>query len=362
MKKKITIGLVLILVMTAILSVTAHAADLPQATQSGGTTISITDITPREDGENEKQKAENYTVGSYYPIEVETAEDHGIQLLVKTFLVPSYTDPQTLIQTDLIRRGIAYEPTDILRQEIAGEDEKKTVSQTVTMESETDDLDDILSLLGATMDYREDGFTGTLTLDKSSIRTKESGSSSYAYQMKETREFNNLDRNDLAYIPKTVEKNGVTLSLADVNWIPMASGADNSEVPSLYKAEATYTGTAYGSKADGYTVTAEYTGEVSRAAEGQVIYRIVYEEIPLMEKSAGFSFPWKTVGLVMLGIVILAGIGTGIFFLVRFIKDRKPRERKVQRERSYQQDPYADRPRMHRPEMLRAMDRGMEDE
>ena len=361
MKKKFTIGLVLILVMAAVLSITAHAADPSQTDQSGGTTISITDITPREDGENEKQKAENYTVGSYYPIEVETAEDHGIQLLVKTFLVPSDTNPQTLIQTDLIRRGIAYEPSDILRQEIAGEDERKTVSQSVTMESETDNVDDILSLLSATMDYREDGFTGTLALDKSSIRTKEAGTSSYAYQMKETREFNNLDRNDLAYIPKTVEKKGVTLSLADVNWIPMASSADNSEVPSLYKAEATYTGTAYGSKADGYTVTAVYTGEVIKAAEGQVIYRIVYEEVQTIV-STSFSFPWKTVGLVALGVAILAGIGTGIFFLVRFIRVREPRERKVQRERSYQQDPYADRPKMHRPEMLLAMDRGMEDE
>ena len=39
MKKKLTISLVLILVMAAVLSITAHAADLPQAVQNGGTTI-----------------------------------------------------------------------------------------------------------------------------------------------------------------------------------------------------------------------------------------------------------------------------------------------------------------------------------
>ena len=152
------------------------------------------------------------------------------------------------------------------------------------------------------MDYREDGFVGTLVLDKDSIKTAEAGTSNYSYQMKEVKEFSNLDRNDLAYIPKTAEKNGVTLKLADVEWIPMASGADNSEVPSLFKANATYTGTAWGSKADGYTVTANYTGEVSKATEGQVMYSIVYEEVaPLVVAS---TFPWKTIGMVVLAIVV----------------------------------------------------------
>ena len=93
------------------------------------------------------------------------------------------------------------------------------------------------------------------------MKAKETGTSSYSYQLKETKEYTGLDRNAPYYIPKTTEKNGVTLKLADVKWTPMASGAENSEVPSLFQATALYTGTAWGSKADGYTVTAEYTAE-----------------------------------------------------------------------------------------------------
>ena len=91
------------------MSVTAFA-EQPQTVigaDGNGTSIAITDITPREDEENE-QKAEqktNYRVGSFYPIEIQTAEEDGIRLLVKTFLVPQGTDPAALIEEGLTRRG-----------------------------------------------------------------------------------------------------------------------------------------------------------------------------------------------------------------------------------------------------------------
>lgn len=333
-KKKIGIAPVILLVMAAVLSIRAHAAGSPQTVidaDGSGTTISVTDITPREDKQNETK---DYTIGSYYPVEVQTAEDHGIQLLVKTFLVPEGTDPQTLVEGDLTQRGISYEVSDILRQDMPGEIEKKTVSQTVTLESETEELDDILLLLSSSMDYHEDGFAGMLALDKSSIRRKETGTSGYSYQLKETKEFTGLDRNDPYYIPKTTEKNGVTLTLSDVQWTPMASGADNSEVPSLYRATAVYTGTAWGSKADGYIVTADYTGEVSRTTQGTVKYSIVYEEIQggAVQQTAGktegegtaFSFPWKTGLIVIVCIAVIGAGGFGIFWMVA----TRPRKRR----------------------------------
>ncbi len=327
MKKKIGMMLAVLLAAAVVLSVTAHAVESPQAVMvggDGGTTISITDITPREENEEDSgNETKSYTISNYYPVAVQTTEEGGVRLLVKTFLVPQGADPQTLIEEDLTRRGVAYEVTDILRRELAGEVEQKAVSRTVTLDAETDKMEDILPLLKSTMDYREDGYSGTLAQYKSSVQAKAAGTSSYAYPLKEIKEFSNLDRNDLAYIPKTATKNGVTLSLADVEWIPMASGTDNSDVPSLFKAEATYTGTAWGSKADGYTVAADYTGEVSRETEGQVMYSIVYEEVlPL----ANSDFPWKTVGLVVLAIGLGAGVGTGIFFLVKFCQDQKPKK------------------------------------
>ena len=355
MKKKVGMTLAALLAAAVVLSVTAHGAEPPQAvigSGDGGTAISITDITPREgdNKEDRRDETKHYIVGSCYPVSVQTAEEGGVRLLVKTFLVPEDTDPQTLVEKNLTRRGVAYEATDILRQEQPGETEKKTVSQTMTLESETDKMEDIFPLLKSTMDYQKDGFSGTLTLDRDSIHTKETGTSNYSYQLKETKEYTGLDRSDPYYIPKTTEKNGITLSLADVKWTPMASGAENSEVPSLFRATALYTGTAWGSKADGYTVTAEYTGEVSRMTKGQVLYSIVYEEV-LPEKA---PFPWRTTGSVILAVGIAASAGVGLFYLVLFRKKRKAGK--------VPGDPYADRPKMHRPEMLQVMDRGLGEE
>ena len=102
--------------------------------------------------------------------------------------------------------GTAISITDTLRQEQPGEVEKKTVSQTMTLESETDKMEDILPLLKSTMDYRVDGFSGTLILDRDSIQTKETGTSNYSYQLKETKEYTGLDRNDPYYIPRPPRK------------------------------------------------------------------------------------------------------------------------------------------------------------
>ena len=111
----------------------------------------------------------------------------------------------------------------------------------------------------------------------------------------------------------------------------MASGADNSGVPSLYRATALYTGTAWGSKVDGYTVTAEYTGEVSKAIEGQILYRIVYEEVQPTQTASTFS--WKTtLEVAAFGVVIMAVIGAGICSLVCLcLKKKAPKGRRANR-------------------------------
>ena len=107
------------------MNVTAFAEQPPQTVigaDENGTSITITDITPREDEENE-QKAErktNYKVGNFYPIEIQTAEEDGTRLLVKTFLVPQGTDPAALVEEGLTRRGVEYHVSDILRLELSG--------------------------------------------------------------------------------------------------------------------------------------------------------------------------------------------------------------------------------------------------
>ena len=270
--------------------------------------------------------------------------------------MPKGTDPQALIEESLTRRGITYQVSDILLRELEGDSQTKPVTKTVTTPAETDDTEELLTLLSPTLEYGEDGYAGTLSLDPSSISAKAADTTSYSYTLKDTREYTGLDRNDPYYIPKSAEKNGVTLTLADVQWTPMASAGDNSEVPSLYKATAVYTGTAWGSKADGYLVTASYTGEATKTEEGQKMVSIVYEEIPAA--SLFGSFPWQAVLLVLTGAGAITGGVFGVRRLIAKGKDTSEnRKSKLVRE-----DPYDGRPPMDLPDLLDEMDRGLEED
>ena len=346
-------ALLLACLMAVGLGTTAFAEE-PQTvvnTENGGASISITDITPREEQEDETESS--FQTG-YYPIAIETAEDAGVRLLVKTFLVPEGTDPQALVEESLTRRGITYQVSDILLRELEGDSQTKPVTKTVTTPAETDDTEELLALLAPTLAYSEDGYTGALSLDPSSISAKAADTTSYSYTLKDTREYTGLDRNDPYYIPKSAEKNGVTLTLADVQWTPMASAGDNSEVPSLYKATAVYTGTAWGSKADGYLVTVSYTGEATKAEEGQKMVSIVYEETPGV--SLFGSFPWQAVLLVLTGVGVLTG---GVFGVRRLIA--KGKDAANNRGKS-SENSYVGRPTMDLPDLLDEMDRGLEED
>lgn len=356
------------------MGVTAFAAELPQTvidTEPGGTSITITDITPREentDEQKEESRPKGYTVGSHYPVEIQTAEDHGFQLLVKTFVVPEGTDPQELIEEGLTRRGVEYQVSDILRRELDGSTDRKTISETVIIPAESDDEDELLALFDPEMAYSENGYTGTLTLKESSITAETTDTEGYAYTIKDVKEYTGLDRNDPYYIPKTAQKNGVTLELADVQWTAMASAAENSEVPSLFKATATYTGTGWGSKAKEYLVTAAYTGEVAKTSGGDVLYSIIYEEIPaaleLPDVGSGAlgSVDWGSVLTVIFGVILCGGLAVGAVFGIKWLLQKREENAAAREMNRAQHDPYAGRPAMDLPDMLDEMDRGLEDE
>ena len=268
--------------------------------------------------------------------------------------MPEGTDPQALIEESLTRRGITYQVSDILLRELEGDAQTKPVTKTVTIPAETDDTEELLTLLSPILEYGEHGYAGTLSLDPSSISAKAADTTSYSYTLKDTREYTGLDRNDPYYIPKSAEKNGVTLTLADVQWTPMASAGDNSEVPSLYKATAVYTSTAWGSKADGYLVTASYTGEATKTEEGQKMVSIVYEEVPAA--SLFGSFPWQAVLLVLIGAGALTGGVFGVRRLVAKGKDAANNRGKSS------ENSYVGRPTMDLPDLLDEMDRGLEED
>jgi hypothetical protein len=156
------------------------------------------------------------------------------------------------------------------------------------------------------------------------------------------REYNALDRNDLAYIPKTVTKNGVTLQLEDVEWVVMGTTpSGDSLVPNLFKAIAAYSGTATGARVSGYTATITYSGTVERTIPGETLYSVVYRGEPTPAPAADSQAEkpartfWPAFLIVTWFLVLLTGAGAAAFVFVR-------RRRKATEAEEYENDDFVE--------------------
>ena len=177
----------------------------------------------------------------------------------------------------------------------------------------------VLALLPAEKEFvTDDGLTGILSLDLSTVRVEVAGYGSSTKEVSATRSYPNLAGQDTQYIPKTIEEDGRTLTLQTVNWqTDNTANMDGYAVGDRFTAVATYTGTATSSYVKGYTVTADYTGTVSRIALNKVRYVAIFEGTPLEpivptedESTGPAQFNWLAIA-VPFGIVALVGAGTG---------------------------------------------------
>ena len=290
------------LLAVLLLCTTVYAAEpeLPEG-------ITITDIT-------EYAAATEYTLPQFYPTDIQTKTEDGVKLLLKTFEVGADISPSALIEANLTQNGVEYELRDITRQTFPDTQERKTVSQSVTVESDSDKTKDILPLLPKSMDYSESGYIGQLLLDEASISTEVESTEGYRYAVTDTREYPGLVRNDPYLIPKTVQKSGVTLTLCDVKWSP---GSDYDPNPSSYSATAFYKGSANGSRPSGYTAAATYTGEVVKTVPGNIIYTLVYAAKPIAPVELPEEINLMPVLFGLGGVLLVGGMVTVVVFLLR---------------------------------------------
>ena len=200
----------------------------------------------------------------------------GDQLRVKrVYQLSPVDDPEGIPTADFERGGYVYHLLDQSRQEITGQ-HSRPLTKTVTKSSDTDNTEKILKKLDAEMSVTtEDGYSGTLRLDHTSVRVTAAGYASKDKTVTATRTYSNLSDADLSLIPKTIKENGKTLTLDDVDWdSAWQTEADGAYV--RYSATAKYVGTTSSRYATGYTVTADYTGEVYKSGVEMVTYTLIF--------------------------------------------------------------------------------------
>lgn len=272
-----------------------------------------------------------------YPTAITVSED-GTELR-KVYDLSPEADPAGIPRSDFEQGGFHYTFTDILRQELP-EYEERVHTETVSFDSPKKDMESVLALLPQEREaVTEDGFLGTLSLKLDSVRVEVSGYGSTTKELSATRTYPNLDGQDTACIPKSIEDNGKTLTLQSIDWqISNAANVDGYAVGERYTAVATYTGTSTSSYVKGYTVTAEYTGTVSRINLNRVRYIAIFEGVSLvpvepeptataapttefpvesteiqrsLEEPVPPAFPWKLV-VIPFGIIAAVGAGIGV--------------------------------------------------
>ena len=185
-------------------------------------------------------------------------------------------------------------------------------------------MESVLALLPQEREFiTDDGLMGTLTLRLDTVQVEPSGYGSSTKQLSVKRSYPNLAEQDTQYIPKSIEDGGKNLTLSDIQWqTDNTANMDGYAVADRYTAVATYTGSTTSSYVKGYTVTADYTGTVSRIALNRVRYVAIFEGVPIQPaepaKTAGAmsSLRWSYV-LIPIGVVAAAGAGVGGALLVK---------------------------------------------
>jgi hypothetical protein len=216
------------------------------------------------------------SAATYIPDDVTYQNVNGRQLIVKIYTLLPDQDPNDIIEDDFEYDGYIYTYSDIVKSEQTY-NEQTQHKETVTIETESKNLEDILAALEPTIDFDDGTSKGTLALDHNSLKTEAAGYSSSSYTVTATKNYTGLDRNDSSYIDKTVTKDGRTLSLSNVTWSVESTTLVGDElIPATYAAVATYSGTAYTSKATGYITTADYIGTVTSSGVSSIRYTVTY--------------------------------------------------------------------------------------
>jgi len=220
--------------------------------------------------------------GPYYPISVEeyTAGNFDELRIDKVYQLSLSDDPSGIPTDDFERDGRRYYLLDLTRKDEVGVD-TQPYTETVTMDSDTGELSEVLKRLDSQKEVTtEDGYTGVLILDHTSVKVEVKGYKTSSCNLSATRTYPNLSDADVSLVPKTVTDKGKTLTLADVQW---------SSDGTYYTATASYTGTASSRYATGYTVTANYTGQVSKSGCEVVTYTATFGSEELTIKDGQLS-------------------------------------------------------------------------
>lgn len=183
----------------------------------------------------------------------------------------------------------------------------KTEEQTKTLELSTNIKDKILDSFEESIKYDDGEFSGDLYRQDNSLKITPIKHGKYEKVFTIDKQYTNLNKADLDYIPKEITEDGYTYILTKCEWnIAENENIQNISMPKSYTATTTYKTVKTLEYPYTYKCELTYNGEISKVSKDTVQYTLTYKQQPKEEITEN-----KTSILPYLG-------GTGVFLVVIF--------------------------------------------
>ena len=188
----------------------------------------------------------------------------------------------------------------------------KQIETTKKITLSTNNKATIINNLGTIIDYNENGYVGTYQLMEDTINITTQNNGYYDTLIEKTEEYENLNKNDLDYIPKQITYKGKTLNLLNTKWEETETSLiGNVEVPSKHKAICYYATKERIYRPNTYTITAQYKGEAKKEVVKPSKITVTYKEKIIEQPIVEVEVEEKDDIL----IPVLGGTSTIIIFL-----------------------------------------------
>ena len=264
-----------------------------------------------------------------------TVDDYTV--VEKIYVLPKGSDEALIPTESYTENEVKFEYVETKVHDNSEEDTKEHV-ENVSYHTSTNDAETVVALFSPTIEITtEDGYIGTLTFDHSTLELTPAGYSSRKFTVTEERSYPNLASADTSLVPKTIDKDGTTLTLANIEWVTAADeNISGTDVAIRYTANAIYTGTETKTYVSGYTASADYKGTVTKVINDTVTYTAVFKEVKETEepmitvdttnnnnenpKNTVAEKTNRTIGIVfasLFGVTALAGGGYAVYRAIR---------------------------------------------
>ena len=229
----------------------------------------------------------------------------------KTIKVNQIEDYKKTLEQEISKDGITYKLENITQEEntkVVSKNKKVTKELIVN----TNDKYEILNIFEQEINIKEDGYTGTLKIDNSSVTIEPNDSYKEEYKIYYEKEYKNVKSNELNDIPKTIKKDNVTYYLVDPVWeVSQTQIIDGQAVPVLYNGVMKYEALKERTDVTNYIATVKYNGKLEKEVVDTVTLTMKYTEVPTQkieekqETKRNDIIPTIATGT---GIIICSGI------------------------------------------------------